>query len=147
MLINQLLEGKSIIKSKHLNEDIYNLCDKTFVIPDAFEYDVVEVTRDYVARMDLISLKMYGTNQLSDLLCKVNGISNPFEVNEGDFIIVPSWDFISNFYYQEDVEESDSSNTNNKPKPKTRKEKRRANEAVIGDKRYRVDSARKVIIY
>lgn len=47
------------------------------------------VNKYYVARPDLISLAVYGDDQYADLLCKVNGISNPFELNENDVIILP----------------------------------------------------------
>lgn len=47
------------------------------------------VNKHYVARPDLISLAVYGDDQYADLLCKINGISNPFELNENDIIIIP----------------------------------------------------------
>lgn len=47
------------------------------------------VNKYYVARPDLISLAVYGDDQYADLLCKINGISNPFELNENDVIIIP----------------------------------------------------------
>ena len=56
---------------------------------------------------------------------------------------------IGNFYYIESVYETEIENDEkvNKPVPKGVKEKRKPNEAVIGDKRYKVDRANKVIIY
>lgn len=47
------------------------------------------VNKYYVARPDLISLAVYGDDQYADILCKINGISNPFELNENDVIILP----------------------------------------------------------
>lgn len=47
------------------------------------------VNKYYVARPDLIALAVYGDDQYADILCKVNGISNPFELNENDVIILP----------------------------------------------------------
>ena len=47
------------------------------------------VNKYYVARPDLIALAVYGDDRYADILCKVNGISNPFELNENDVIILP----------------------------------------------------------
>ena len=149
MIYNLLLENKSEIQSKVLKERIFNMLDKTFVIPESFDYEAVEVTKDFVARMDLISTFSYGTGKYQDILCKLNGISNPFELNEGNIIIVPSISDINRFYYQETYLEKDpdTKKLENKPVPKEKKEKRKPNEAVVGDKRYKIDKNRKVIVY
>ena len=90
MIENLLILNKSVIKSKALNdESIVNLLDKTFFIPNKFNYNVIEVPKECVARMDLIAKQIYGNSAFSDLLCKLNGISNPFELNEDDIIFIP----------------------------------------------------------
>jgi len=150
MLINPILHNKTTIHSKYLDEDVFNLSDRTFNIPDTFTFQVVEITEDLIARMDLVSLQVYNTNQYSDLLCKLNGISNPFELNEGMRIIVPAFEELNNFYYVESPAESDSqvdAEGNEMPKAKAKTEKRKPNEAIVGDKRYKIDSSHKVIIY
>jgi len=149
MLENPLLINKSEIKSEVLNEKIINLLDKTFRIPPEFDYNVVEITKDYVARMDLLSKQLYGTDKYQDVLCKLNGISNPFELNEGAIIVCPNITDISLFYYLENPDEKDPASLDAAKQPiaKGKKEKRKPNEAVIGDKRFKIDSTRKVIIY
>ena len=149
MLENPLLINKSEIKSEVLNEKVVNLLDKTFRIPPEFDYNVVEITKDYIARMDLLSYQLYGTNKYQDVLCKINGISNPFELNDGDIIICPNISDISYFYYLEDPEEKDpdAEGTAKRPVAKGKKEKRKPNEAVIGEKRFKIDPTRKVIVY
>lgn len=149
MLENPLLTNKSVIKSSTLNEKVINFLDKTFRIPANFSYNIIEITPDYIARMDLISLKLYGTNKYQDVLCKLNGISNPFELNAGDTIVCPDISNISEFYYLENYDERDpiADEYIEVPKPKCKKEKRKPNEAVIGDKRYKVDQTRKAIVY
>lgn len=149
MLENPLLINKSEIKSEVLQERIVNLLDKTFRIPDSFDYNVVEITKDYIARMDLLSKQLYGTDKYQDVLCKLNGISNPFELNEGDIIVCPNLSDISYFYYLEDPDERDpeSNEAAKRPVAKGKKEKRKPNEAIVGDKRYKIDPTRKVIIY
>ena len=149
MLQNPLLINKSEIKSKVLNEKIVNLLDKTLRIPYEFSYNIIEITSDYIARMDLLSKQLYGDIRYQDILCKLNGISNPFELNEGDLIVCPDIMDLQNFYYKEYPDERDPESTGGikRPVPKGKKEKRKPNEAVIGDKRYKIDQTRKVIIY
>lgn len=147
MLNNVLLQGKKEIYSEYLGEKIFNLSDQTFQIPKTFQYQVIEVTADYIGRMDLISKQIYGTSSYSDILCKLNGISNPFELNEGDRLIIPDLDNIADFVYNETSAESDNETDPNKPKAKAKIDKRKPNEAIIGDKRYRVDKTNKVIVY
>ena len=47
------------------------------------------VNEFYVGRPDLISLAVYGTDAFGDMICKYNGISNPFDINEGMLIQIP----------------------------------------------------------
>ena len=49
----------------------------------------IVVTKDYIARPDLVAFVTYGTDAYGDLICKLNGISNPFELNEGMILFVP----------------------------------------------------------
>jgi len=58
----------------------------------------VIVEKDYIARPDLISLAIYGEDRYADLICKVNGISNPFELNEGMLIYCPTTDQINRLF-------------------------------------------------
>lgn len=47
------------------------------------------VNKYYVARPDLIALACYGDDKYGDLICKFNGISNPFDLNEGMLLQIP----------------------------------------------------------
>lgn len=149
MLENPLLTNKSEIKSNVLGEKVINLLDKTFRIPTEFRYTTIEITSDYIARMDLLSKQLYGTDKYQDVLCKLNGISNPFELNVGTVVVCPDINDLSYFYYLENSDERDpaSNEASNKPVAKGKKDKRKPNEAVVGDKRYKIDSTRKVIVY
>ena len=62
------------------------------------------VNKYYVARPDLISLAVYGDDKYADILCKINGISNPFELNENDVIILPHVETLMNITNMEPVE-------------------------------------------
>lgn len=138
---------KSKYFSKHLNEDVINLLDKTFVIPDSFTYEVFNVTEEYIARPDLISLQFYNMTDYGDLLCKINGISNPFELNKDTMLIIPNINDIANFYYNDKQYVEEDSKNNDKPVAKKSTEKRKANEAVVSDTRFKIDSKNRIIIY
>ena len=48
-----------------------------------------EVGQRELGRPDLISLKYYGVQSLTDLILKFNGVSNPFSLQEGDLLEIP----------------------------------------------------------
>lgn len=146
-MIYRVLEDKTIIESKFLKSNIYNYLDTTFEIPDNMNVELLEVTDDYVARPDLISLKAYNDDSYADIICKLNGISNPFELNKGDVIVLPTFEYLENFIVRPNVQELEDDENNEVPKSKKRNEKRKANEAVVGDKRFSIDKNRRVIIY
>ena len=62
------------------------------------------VNKYYVARPDLISLAIYGDDKFADIICKINGISNPFELNENDVIILPHVETLMDITNMEPVE-------------------------------------------
>lgn len=137
---------KNTINSNYLGEKIYNLLDKTFVIPSNYNYNIFEVTKEYIARPDLISYDVYNDTLYTDVICKLNGISNPFELNEGMKLIIPSPEDIMNFIirseeHQEDMEDS------KEPIAKQKQSKRKANETIIGDSRFRINQVDGIIIY
>ena len=146
MLYHTVLQNKGVIKSDWLQEKIYNLNDNTFKIPKTFAYEVLEVSERYIARPDLLSYDIYGDTLYSDLLCKLNGISNPFELNKGMLLIIPSPDNIMDFMNRS-VDKDDFIDNVTKPVAKTKKEKRKANEAVIGDTRFKLDPNKGIVIY
>lgn len=148
MLQYSTILNKGQLRSDYLMEDIYNLLDKTFQIPDHFTFQVLEVTDEYIARPDLISYDAYGDTRYTDIICKINGICNPFELNSGMKLLLPEVSYISSFVITPDIEEMESSKDVIIPKPKTKQtKKRKANEAVIGDRRFKIDSGSGIIIY
>ena len=68
MLQNPLLENKTEYKSNVLGENVYNLLDKTFAIPEKFRFNIIEVTEGFIGRMDLISRQLYGDDSYQDIL-------------------------------------------------------------------------------
>lgn len=146
MLFHTVLNNKNTIKSNWLSDNIYDLTEQTFIIPKLYSYEVLEVDEKYIARPDLLSYDIYGDTLYGDILCKINGISNPFELNKGMLLIIPSPNSILDFVTK-DLSHDEVNKDLNKPITKTKKEKRKANEAVVGDTRFKIDSNRGIVIY
>ena len=110
------------------------------------------VNKYYVARPDLISLAFYGTDRYADIICKVNGISNPFEMNENDMLDIPSLETVQ-FYSRpnknasEIVTKGSSISQSKKTKQKELNKKRSPNEQIVGDKNYVLDKSLGLIFY
>lgn len=141
---------KTQIHSDYLNDNLYNLLDKTFEIPfNGFSFNVLVVSQKYIARPDLISYDAYGDSSYADIICKLNGISNPFSLNEGMEIIIPRPEDLDSFVSDPSLEdiESDVITNQQKPTQKKRNEKRKANESVIGDQRFRINSSSRIVVY
>lgn len=68
--------GEPIFK----NDNIYAGLPSTFV----------KVGMDMDMRPDLVSLAVYNDEEYTDLVMKYNDIQNPFSIQEGDVLIVPS---------------------------------------------------------
>ena len=159
MLQNSLLLGKKNFVSPYIkktfgegtsDEDAYmiDLHCQTFAIPNTFSFKVIEITADQIARPDLISMDLYDTDIYGDLLCKINGISDPFSLNEGTRLVVPAESSIMEFFTNDPFfDNNDIDGNEQKPVAKKRKEKRKANDAVVGDTRFKIDSQRRVVIY
>lgn len=84
------------------NEVIVDLLEPTLVIDRSSKNYVITrifvVTDDYVMRPDLISFAAYGSDQYVDLILKANEISNPFSIDVGDVILIPSKEAAATFY-------------------------------------------------
>ena len=151
MLSYSTLNFKGEIESDYLKERTYNLLDNTFTIPSSYSFNIFEVTDEYIARPDLISHDAYGDEMFADVICKLNGISNPFELNAGTKLIIPSPDYIVDFTHKPDVSENDSNwgvdKITSNGSRKQKQSKRQANESIIGDSRFKIDTTTGIIIY
>lgn len=148
MYQSSILLNKTQVYSEFLEENIWNLLDTTFNIPKYYDYEVVKVDQEkYIGRPDLISLDAYGDPVYADIICKLNGISNPFELNEGMMLVIPSAANISEFIQSVPLSERESTANLPVPKPKTKTEKRQANEAIVGDRRFKIDATKGIVIY
>lgn len=80
------------------NGEVFNCVDllsDTYVRNIGISGNPIIVNEYYVARPDLISQAMYGSDKYADILCKINGISNPFELNEDMMIFCPTIDYLT----------------------------------------------------
>ena len=97
-------------------------------------------------------MAVYGTDQYADIICKINGISNPFELNAGMILLIPNLSSITFFYKNRSASatfESDSTPISSTKKnfQKTKAERRRPSEQTVGSKNFVVDLSNKMIIY
>ena len=149
MLDYSVLNLKTEMQSDYLGETVYNMLDYTFTIPYNYSYNIFEVTKEYIARPDLISLDAYGDTMYTDIICKLNGVSNPFELNEGVKLIIPTPEDIANFIVEPSIKDKDENwySNSRRVRSKTKNSKRQANEAIIGDTRFKIDKKNGIIIY
>ena len=103
MLDYLILENKPKYKFKDIDETGMDLLHKTIDLSKPCHGDYLLVNEYYIARPDLISLAKYGDDQFGDIICKVNGISNPFELNEGMILFIPSANALNNILNHSDV--------------------------------------------
>ena len=157
MLDYLLLTNKSEItlKDKEGNNVVAKDLLQKVAIPSDIPYeDVVVVNKYYVARPDLISLAFYGTDRYADYLCKYNGLSNPFELNENMLFFIPPLDrindqFIANQPASELINDDGSNLFVSKEYPlqKEKNEKRSPAESVVGEQNYVIDKSLGLVFY
>ena len=146
------------IKSDILvNKDGYDVTYKDLLSKSLSDLNLLNnakliiVNKYYVARPDLISLAIYGTDQYADIICKVNGISNPFELNEGDAILVPYINNLNAILVKNPasllVDDNDTIGAVTNNYQKMRNQLRTSNEQTIGEKNYYIDRTNNLIYY
>lgn len=142
-MISRVLLNKKEYDSPYIGEKIVNLLDKTFEILGPYDATVMEVSEEYIARPDLLAFDIYGDSMYADIICKINGISNPFELNEGMYLIIPSIDSLDNFV----VIPTNIESKQYKPEPKKNTDRRKPSDATQGNTRFTIDELSKVIRY
>ena len=136
------------------NETRYDMLSRVISSVNVAASDIIMVNEYYVARPDLISLAVYGDDKYADFICKYNGISNPFEMNEGDIIYLPSFDKLSlmvndNITGSEIIEDNNSPSMNIKEfaYQKEYNERRSPAEQVVGETNFVIDKSMGVVFY
>lgn len=115
---------------------------------------IIKVTKEYVGRPDLISLGVYGDDSYADIICKINGISNPFELNTGMELVCPALSMLEQLtatptddITDDTIEDTREIVSNSAPNKKLASEERSPNEATIGDDNYYVSDDRRFVVY
>ena len=151
MFQSMVLKNKTVLKSEFLQEDVWNLLDNTFTIPVINNFYFYKVNEDkYIGRPDLISLDAYGDTMYADVICKLNGISNPFELNLGMMLALPGPEEITRFTHSAPIREIESNIGKDDITIFSQKRKtdiRQTNEAIVGDRRFKIDKNNGIVVY
>jgi len=155
MLDYDILKNKPSIEID--NENVKDLLYKTlnFIDDGTYRGKFIQVNEYYVARPDLISLAMYGEDRYADIICKLNGISNPFELNEKTVLFIPSLEYINSILDRTSsqkttnkIEDTNSIAINRKiGAQKQKNEKRSPSQQLVGDTNYIIDKSLGVVFY
>ena len=78
------------------------------------------VREDQQMRPDMIAFRIYGDQTYTGSLMKINAISNPFAVQEGDVIVAPTTDSIESAFTTKESTLKLSETNNNNPNTKFR---------------------------
>lgn len=155
MLDYTILNLKRKLKpDSNYNEQRYDLLSQPISTVDFSPEDIIVVNKYYVARPDLIALAVYGDDKYADFICKYNGISNPFELNEDDVIYIPGFDKF-NSMIKNSIDSSEIiENTNSKIIPfkehefqKEIDEVRSPAQQTVGETNYVIDKSLGVVFY
>ena len=152
MLDYKILSNKPYLSQN--NEKYIDLLSKTYKLSQSPQTSVIVVSKEYVALPDLISLAIFGDDKYGDIICKFNGISNPFELNENMIIYIPSIENILESLIHQDTpsilaNESDTiidEKTYNDNRKKTN-EKRTPNELTVGNSNFVIDRSLGLVFY
>ena len=154
MLNYRIIENKSTIKTEDGDQYI-DLLSENLNENAVLSGAPLIVNKHYVARPDLISLALYGDDRYGDIICKLNGISNPFELNEDMLIYVPSIENAREIAKGSSIESEIISKEENEeiaertqfPLQKMVSDKRKPNEQIIGDRTYVIDKSLGLVFY
>ena len=115
------------------------------------DFRLLTVTKEYVARPDLVSLAVFGSDEYADILCKLNGISNPFELNEGMVLMIPTFSNVATIFKRsvksELAKDSNTIGKVSKTNQKAKNATRNPSEQVIGDSTFVIDKKNKIVYY
>lgn len=155
MLDYKILKNKGKLYKKNSNgttEEFLDLLTKSCNSMDSTAGDIIIVNKHYIARPDLISLAVYGSDEYADLICKYNGISNPFELNENDVIVLPQYHEFQNLIdtvnnTTSELVNDDVSDNTNYSSNKKKSDRRSPAQTTTGDKNFIIDKSLGVVFY
>lgn len=151
MLDYKIINYKKIVE--HNSQTYIDLMSKSFNNNLKPTGALLIVSKDYIARPDLISQAYYQDDKYGDIICKVNGISNPFELNEGDVLLIPPFEYILNCSKNFDMGASEFINDDDEISKKEssfqkkKSDKRTANEQLVNSPNYVIDKTMGIVFY
>ena len=153
MLEYKLLDHKPNLKKD--GEQYVDLLAKSFNETATASFNPIIVNKHYVARPDLISLVTYGDDKYADIICKLNGISNPFELNEDMVILLPNIEYLNDCVIRtttpsqiiEDPKKDTIQLVDKYNMQKRKDESRSPNQQVVGDSNFIIDKSLGVVFY
>lgn len=109
MQINSLKKKNTITDSE--NEEYLDLSQSSLKTDINIGVKAIYVVvKETEMRLDLISLKYYGSTKYIDVLCKANNIFNPFSIQADDVLVIPNIGNDDSLYKSnEDISGSDTS--------------------------------------
>lgn len=111
------------------------------------------INKYYVARPDLVSLAAYGDDKYADIICKLNGISNPFELNEDNLVFIPSLEYVLACIKNTDEESDlvsapeDTIGVKMSSYQKKYTDTRSPNQQLVGEKNFVIDNSLGLVFY
>ena len=118
------------------------------------EVDII-ITGFICRSLIFIRIAVYGDDCYADIICKINDISNPFELNEDDVLILPSIDVITSLIDNNPQASEFVTLKNNtvastnliNDKRKKINDKRSANDMTLGNSNYVIDRSLGLVFY
>ena len=147
MIFSRVLSNKDTYHSDYLDEDVVDFLGPTFNIPRVFDAALVETEDGYQARPDLISKVVFMDEMYEDIICKLNNVSNPFEIDKDSKMVLPVVESLREFVVEPDRKWHEGVEVKKRPVPKKRSQQRKPNEAVVGDKRFYINVQDGIIVY
>jgi hypothetical protein len=91
MAFSLITLAKKLLITKPNGDEVVDLTTPSIRWRAAFPkiYKMLMVAADMVMRPDIISRVVYGRDDEFDKILKINGISNPFSIDEGDILSIP----------------------------------------------------------
>ena len=130
MLISKLLRAKRLFTTSS-GETIIDLISSTFTFGESSSTSGPVLVSEYEAmRPDLLSNRVYSTQDYWETILKFNGISNPFSLVQGEILLVPSYSMMEKMVrppkeVKEKGTEPAKKNESAVIKPKSAKDKQR----------------------
>lgn len=96
-MFTNTIDNKNIITDQN-GDEIVDLTESIFGTQKGrgLVYSLYKVPKTMEMRIDLISNALYGSSDYAEMVLKYSDIPNPFAIQEGDLVIIPSMQTVYN---------------------------------------------------